>query len=222
MQCAIDGCKRVYAVNVADEIKRVRSMQCMNMEKDYPKFMRYTSKIPSVKNGKPRPHEDISRDKDKVDKRIDKDIVCPMNWMQDNLEKIQMAQYKYSEDINKFLVNRPKEKANDMQMKRIRSIIEEFDSLNRRLLSITDDNDDDDENNDIMLALSLKTQEVFDVVSKMKMRFSTMYRLVESSLGCEYMVAKRYKYASKYAIKTLNVLYHANPKMFLSCFICGM
>lgn len=223
-QCSIDGCKRLYAVNVNDEIKRIRSMKCMSMEKDYPKFMKYTSKIPSVKNGKPRPYEDISRDKGKVDKRIDKDIVCPMNWMQDNLEKIQMAQYKYSEDINNYLIGRPKEKTNNVnkQMRKIRKIIEDFDALNNSLLFIIDNNDDGNENNDILEMLSSKTQEVFDAVSKMNIHFYTMYRLIESSLGCEHMVSKRYKYASKYAMKTLNVLYHANPKMFLSCFVCGV
>jgi hypothetical protein len=57
-QVAIDGIKRQYAVDPNDEIARIRDMDCMKREKDYPLFMKYTHKIPVTKNGAERPYED--------------------------------------------------------------------------------------------------------------------------------------------------------------------
>jgi len=43
--------------------------------------MRYTHKIPVTHNGKERPQEEIKSDRKKVEKRIDNELICPMNWL---------------------------------------------------------------------------------------------------------------------------------------------
>jgi len=219
-QCAIDGCKRLYAVDVNDEIKRIRSMQCMSMDKDYPKFMKYTSKIPSVKNGKPRSNEDISKDKSKVENRIDNDIICPMNWMQENLEKIQMANNSNSEEIINYFSEKPKAKATSIQMNKIRKLVEGLDNFTRRYRTLVDLNDNSQEDFDILSELKSKYEETYKIVSSMKISFPTMYRLVESSLGYDFgsRLDRKYKNATKYTVKLLNVLYHGNKTLFLQCF----
>ena len=220
MQCAIDGCKRLYAVDVNDEIKRIRSMKCMSMEKDYPKFMRYTSKIPSVKNGKPRSSEDISRDKGKVDKRIDKDIICPMNWMQENLEKIQMDSNKSAGlNILSFLIDKPKNIPSASQMKKIRKIVEELDSFSIYYLKKISNRDEDSDNEYLSLLIS-KYEEVYDAVSKMTISVPTMFRLIQTSFGYVGRVNTNavYSNATKYVSRMLNVLYHANKERFRLCF----
>lgn len=218
MQCAIDGCKRVYAVDVNDEIKRIRAQKCMSMDKDYPKFMKYTHKIPVTKNGRERDYAEIKKDRDRVAKRIDEDIVCPMNWMQECLDKIQMSLRTNTVDTLSFLVEKPKVLATNRQMAKIRSIVEDLDAFTRRFIAASDyDSDDDDDALDL---LTNKNEEVYQVVSNMKIAFPTMHRLVSTALGYDGVNRedRKYKQATKYTVKMLNVLYNAKKELFLSCF----
>ena len=219
MQCAIDGCKRLYAVDVNDEIKRIRAQECMNKEKDFPKFMKYTHKIPVTKNGNERPYEEIKKDRNKVAKRIDDEIICPMNWMQECLDKIQGMTRIERLNILNFLVEKPKAHASHKQMSKIRRIIEDLDAFTRYYTF--SDNLDYEEDNDNESLLINKSEEIYEAVSKMKIMFPTMYRLIETTFGYDSRARNdtKYKKATKYAIKTLNVLYRANKDLFLSCFI---
>lgn len=218
MQVAIDGCKRLYAVDANDEIKRIRAQKCMNKDKDYPKFMKFTHKIPSTKNGKDRPYKDIAIDKKKLEKRIDKKIICPMNWMQDQLERIQGITTEDYVDDSFYLIKRPKARINNTQMNKIRNIVEEFDAFARRYSAMNQFDDDDDFVDNTLID---KSEEVYEIVSKMKVNPATMHRLVESTLGYNNSVHKDkiYKKASKYALRTFNVLYRANKELFLGCFV---
>lgn len=219
---AIDGCKRIYAVNAEDEIKRIRSKECMNKDKDYPKFMKYTAKIPTTKNGKERDYSDIKADKRKVEKRIDPDIVCPMNWMQECLEKIQGLNSSNGIDIFSLMIEKPKKAPTFKQMNRIRDIVEEYDAFTRYMLTNNNYDDEDDFRNDSGVSLlKEKSEEVYEAVSKMKISLPTMYRLIEASLGYEGNTRndRKYKKLTRYTTKTLNVLYRANPELFMSCFL---
>ena len=219
---AIDGCKRIYAVSAEDEIKRIRSKECMNKDKDYPKFMKYTAKIPTTKNGKEREYDDIKADRRRVEKRIDPDIVCPMNWMQERLDKIQGLNSSNGIDIFSLMAEKPKKaKASNRQMNKIRKIVEDYDAFTKYILTNNNYEDEDDvRNNEGMSLLSNKSEEVYEAVSKMKINFITMHRLIEVSLEYDGHIIprKRYDKATKYTTKTLNVLYRANRELFLSCF----
>ena len=58
-------------------------------KKDFPLFMKYTREIPHTKNGEEIPYEIVREGKNKLKDRINYDFVCPMNWLQDHLNRIQ-------------------------------------------------------------------------------------------------------------------------------------
>ena len=216
-QLAIDGCKRVYEVDVNDDIARIRSQPCMKKANDYPNFMRWTHEIPVTKNGKERSQEDIAKDKDRVKRRIDESIVCPMNWLQNCLDKIQGSEKKDIIDTQKYFINFPGW-ANNRQMSKIRQLIEDYDGYTKRImLLMKDDNDNDDYIN----LLGLKTEEVLSELKKYKLSKYTMNRLIGSVLGIDLGVSNQYKYhqSSKYVRKTLNLMYRTNRELFLQNFI---
>ncbi len=213
-QLAIDGCKKVFDVDVNEDIKRIRSMKCMDRELDYPKFMKYTHKIPTTKNGKERPYEDIKKEREKIKKRVDESIVCPMNWLQDCLNKIQGSSKSYMTENTEFLVSKPDGKPYAKQMTKIRKAVEKYDAFTRQYMISQDYFDYDEE-------LKNKTQEIIDYIYGLKLSQSTVYRLVETSLGYEGRTHTNNKYlnATKYASKMLSVIYKTNKEKLLNCFI---
>ena len=104
-------------------------------------------------------------------------------------------------------------------MRKIRKIVEDFDSFTKRFLSYNDLANDED-NNAFDLLMS-KSEEVYETVSSMKISYQTMYRLIEAAFGYDSGSRKdrKYQLATKYVGKTLNVLYRAKRDLFLSCFI---
>lgn len=213
-QVAIDGCKKAFAVDANDEIARIRDMDCMKKKKDFPLFMRYTHKIPVTKNGVERPYEDIQKDKEKVERRINKKIVCPMNYLQESLNKIQGAN-RDSDVVDTYeFFKKSKEVANHKQMSKIRVLIENYDNFVRnRILYVEPDKEEFDEIGD-------KTAELLDQLGKMKISAATMNRLIETCLGVmgKANVGKKYVEATKYISRTFNLLYHTDKEKFLSNF----
>jgi len=191
----------------------------MNRDKDYPKFMKFTHKIPVTKNGKERPYEEIKSDRNRVEKRIDENIVCPMNWMQERLEKIQGASTSDGVDIFGLMIEKPKKDPTRKQICKIRTIIEDYDAFTKHIIATNDFDDEDDL--EIIRELENKSEEVYQVVSTMKISLPTMYRMIGASLGYEGKTRndRKYKNITKYTIKTMNVLYRANKDLFLSCFL---
>ena len=104
-QVLIDSCKREYEIDGNAEIERIANLDCMKLNKyyvsqsgkvksykcDFPEFMKYTREIKYTKDGKELPHEEINEMKNKLKRRINKDLVCPMNWLEYWLDKIQGA-----------------------------------------------------------------------------------------------------------------------------------
>lgn len=213
-QCAIDGIKRQYAVDPNDEIVRIRSMDCMNRKKDYPLFMKYTHEIPVTKNGKERPYEDIKNDKKKIERRIDKNIVCPMNYLQSHLDKIQGASRGEVIDTSEFFV-KIKGKANNRQMTKIRELIEDYDNFVQKHMVLYPEDKESS-----ITAVIEKTSEMLDALKKLKINVVTMNRLIETCLGImgKTHTDIQYNEAAKYVRKTFNLLYHTNKTMFLNNF----
>lgn len=213
-QLAIDGCKKVFAVDVNDDIRRIRSQECMKRKKDYPAFMKWTHEIPLTKNGKERPQEDIRKDKNSVIQRIDHTITCPMNWLQNCLDKIQGSDKSDIVDTHLYLTKKPPGTAKATQMSKIRKIVEEYDAFVKLNISYCR------ETNNYFI-IEAKTREVIEKVGSMKIGLVTIHRLIETSLGIERNTPsnKIYRQATKYTRKMMNVLYKSNKEKFLNCFI---
>lgn len=213
-QCSIDGIKRLYAVDSNDEIARIRSMPYMKRERDFPLFMKYTREIPVTKNGVERPYEDIKLDKRRLSKRIDKEIICPMNYLQNSLDKIQGASRDKMVDTYQYF-KKIDGRANSRQMSKVRSIIEGYDNFIRNNIMYVDN--DDDDGFDIILE---KTRSVLEEIGSMKISAQTMNRLIETCLGVmgRTNTDKQYSDATKYITRTFNILYQTDKQRFLQNF----
>ena len=228
-QCAIDGVKRQYAVDPTDEISRIRALPCMNrmvnigteddpvyVKKDFPLFMKYTRSVDMTKNGKERPYADIQKDKANLDKRIDTEIVCPMNWLQKVLDTIQNIQQRTSVDVGEYFI-KINGKPNNRQMTKIRKIVEEYDAYIRLHITQIDENTVND----------FLTQEFDNVMAKLSAinirNDAVINRLIETSLQITSNSHDRrqYKSASKYTLRMLNLLYRMDKQRFLKNFKRG-
>ena len=118
-QVIIDGCKREYEVDALEEIKRIKKLKCMDkyieiidedgkvkkQKKDLPEFMRYTRKISYTKNGKEIERDIINEQKDKLNNRIDSNLICPMNALIIVLKEIKPASQTNAIPIKEFIVH---------------------------------------------------------------------------------------------------------------------
>ena len=211
-QVSIDGCKKEYAVDPTVEIARIRAMKCMRRKNDFPAFMKYTREIVTTKNGKERPRKEVKADKDRLNRRIDDDIVCPMNWLQDALNKIQGNSRNNGIDTEDFFVHMIG-KANQYQLTNIRKIVEEYDRYVQYHHFDTDEQMED---------LLIRTESMLDEMKKIRItNILTINRLVATALGIEGKTHtnKRYKNASKHAKQMLNALYRYDKEKFLINFV---
>ena len=215
-QLAIDGCKKVFTVDVNDDIARIRSQPCMKKERDYPEFIKWTREIPVTKNGKERPQKEISNDRKKLFKRIDSTIDCPMNQLIKCLDKIQgMSKSEYIE-TEEFFINKPG-RADKYQTSKIRKLVDDYDSYIRKMISLMNT----DSSDDIVELMNIKTEETIESIRGMKMSEVTMNRLIATAIGIDKGINNKYKYvlSSKCTSRLLNLLYKANKQRFLSNFV---
>jgi len=215
-QLAIDGCKRLYEVDVNNDIARIRSQPCMTKDKDFPKFMKWTHEIQVTKNGKERPQEDIKKERSKIKKRVDDSIICPMNYVEDFLDKIQGSSRDEYIDTKEFFIKIPGA-ANPRHTSKIRKLIEDYDGYTKRIMLLLHDDPDSD---DLIYLLCDKTENVLEELKKSKITKYTMNRLIGSVLGIDWGVNNSYKHkiTSKYTRKMLNILYQTNKQLFLENF----
>ena len=196
-----------------DEIERIRNMSCMKRKKDFPLFMKYTHKIPVTKNGAERPYEEIKQERRKVNRRIDHSIVCPMNYLETHLDKIQGSERTHAVNTYEYFI-KMKGKADNRQMSKIRELIEEYDAFVTKMMIYADDNPD------YYALILLRTQELQDTISKMKVSAVTMNRLIETCLGVmgQANTDAQYNDATKYISKTFALLHRMNKEKFLRNF----
>lgn len=229
-QVIIDGCKREYEVNGMDEIKRIQQQECMNrtimtldngkfVEKkyDFPLFMKYTRPIPYTKNGKELPYSEINKNKKKLRDRIDSSLICPMNWVEERLDKIQGGSVTNAIPTEDFFI-KVTGKPKYSHITKIVQLAREYDAW---LVDIMNDGIVSDE--EFKEQISLKAKYYADEVAKIKTsNDATINKLIEYALG--FNVYGNYKSsaiksARKYGIKILNLLYRANSTKFLSNFV---
>lgn len=220
-QVAIDSCKREYEVDPILEIERIKEMNCMKLTKeviidgevkkikcDLPKFMKYTKEIKYTKNGKEVPYEEVKEKKDKIDKRINDELDCPMNWLQDVLDKIQMSDNSNCTPTEDFFI-KMNGRGHDRQMSKIRKIIEEYDIYVK--MNVKYNTDVAYEN------IIKKTNDVLFQLRKLKIgNIITINRLIETSLGIDKNLGGKPKInTTKCTTRILNMLYKMNSDRFL-------
>lgn len=229
-QLIIDGCKRTYEIDGEEEIKRISRLPCMSLMKtvevdgskfktikcDFPEFMRYTKEIPYTKDGKELPYEIVSKNKKKLRNRINTDLQCPMNWLEEWLDKIQNIPSTNTIPTKNFFIKMQGE-GNRRQMSKIRELVEVYDKYIRYyVLSYNSDN------HNVMDMVDI-SREILDRLCKIKIgNVITINRLIETALGLETNNNKSlfYKDAQKYTRKMLNMLYKMDKNKFLNNFIC--
>ena len=218
-QVIIDGCKREYEIDGNKEIDRISKLGCMTMripgtkkKCDFPEFMKYTREIKYTKDGKELPQEEIDESKNKLKNRINGDLLCPMNWLEDWINKIQNASTSDTVPTSEFFI-KMKGKANNRQMTKIRHIIEDYDNY---VKSCYASNFDTDVLNEKIID---KTQDLISEVNAIRIgNIITINRLIEMALGLETSVgmSKNTKGKStKHTRKLLNILYKTNKEKFL-------
>lgn len=217
-QLSIDGCKKVFAVNVNDDIQRIRSQPCMNRQRDYPEFMKWTAKIPVTKNGKERPYEDIKKDKLRVANRIDDTLVCPMNYLQQSLDKIQGSTRTEDIPTSDYFIKKPG-RVNSRHIGKVRKIVEEYDAWARVNVESIDSYYDIGE--DPYAIFKQKTEEVINTLRGIDVSDITMNRLIGAAIGIDNRINtnSQYKAVSKYTRKMLNMMYRVDKSKFLSNFV---
>lgn len=229
-QIVIDSCKRLYEIDGIKEIDRISKLPCMTMKKevigkngnrktqkcDFPEFMKYTREIAVTKDGKELPQEDIEESKNKLNGRINKNLVCPMNWLQEWLNKIQGASKTNTIPTEDFFI-KMKGKPNNHQISNIMILISEYDSYIKNLQISCNDSEA------YYDLIANKFYELLNEISKIRIRnVITINRLVEISIGISTdkgLTGQRKNNPSKYAKKTLNILYKYDKDKFLNNFI---
>lgn len=239
-QVLIDGIKRSFEVDAMAEIERIQEMPCMKkrkkkldldgnvvldrngnpvmLRKDLPEFMRYIKGVPATKDGKEIPYETVKKNREKIIDRIDTDLVCPMNWLVDCLNKIQGSKRSKVIDTKEYFINMPGP-ANNRQMSKIRKIIEEYDAWVKLHVKSKKYYFNEGEE-DYMDEFVEKSEEVLELIRPMKINSITMNRLIGAALNVNRGVRNDRKYAnaSKYVRKMLNIMYRYNKDMFLNNF----
>lgn len=228
-QLIIDGCKREYEVSGMDEIKRIGRQDCMHRtimtfengslkEKkyDFPLFMKYTRPIPYTKNGKELPFSEINRNKKKLRDRVDPSLTCPMNWVEERLDKIQNASTSGAMPTENFFI-KINGKPEYRHISKIIGLAKEYDewiqTVTKPIYSI---------DNNFKEQLALKAKYYSDEVAKIRTRNpATINKLIEYSLGLN--LSGNYKNAAtksarKYGMKIMNLLYRTDCTKFLSNF----
>ena len=227
-QVIIDGCKREYEIDGNKEIDRISKLPCMNIKRivgytesgkpkykkyDFPEFMKYTREIKYTKDGKELPQDEIDESKNKLKSRINGELLCPMNWLEDWINKIQNASTSDTIPVSNFFI-KMHGRGHDRQMTKIMSIIVEYDNYVKT--TKLKYNDDSETCSDLLVA---KSKDVVEQLQKIKIgNIVTINRLIEVALSLDTGVGNSKKISinpSKYTRKVLNLLYKMNKDKFL-------
>ena len=229
-QILIDSCKREYEIDGNQEIARISKMACMNPtitvrksngeivqeKKDFPEFMRRTRPIKVTKNKKRIESELIKKQKDKLENRINPDLICPMNWLQESLDEIPYASTSLTDDIEDFYIRNPKT-PDYTKMTKIMQLVESYNKEVSTLIikeyAITTESIEE-----YNKAMSTLAENLYNDISKIRLNEPTINRLIGISFSLKIRKNKYSNDEIKYTRKILNCLYRTNPKCFLKQF----
>lgn len=229
-QLVIDSCKRTFEIDAMEEIDRIQRMDCMcktaeigledgtviTVKRDFPHFMKYTRNVPTTKNGKELPQGTIANNRKKLSDRINEELVCPMNWLQEWLDKIQNLVSKGTIPTKDFFI-KMKGTANNRQMSKIRGIVEEYDRMIKSYYAKYGGTEE------YIEKLIEESDFVVEQLRKVKIGNAvTINRLIEVALGLNAPAKNKkldYKQGTKYTRKMLNLLYKMDREKFLANFV---
>lgn len=218
-QIAIDSIKRLYEVDCLDEIKRIKNMPIMKREKDFPEFMKYTRKIEFQKNGKYRPAEDVQFDRDKINRRINYTINCPMNHLLHILNGVKTGTKRRSYPMSDFFI-RSEGVKNKKRLSKMRKLAEDCKNYVKNIQCSDMDG---------LAQYAMISEKYEEVIRRMRISCSkdttTMNRLIEIALdldtGDGVTLEQRKKYAL-YSKTILRLLFKVDCKKFLKSFKKGV
>ena len=227
-QLVIDSCKRSFEIDGEEEIKRISKLPCMSLTKtievdddkfktikcDFPEFMKYTREIPHTKDGKELPSEVVSKNKKKLRNRINPDLQCPMNWLEEWLDKIQNISSTNTIPTREFFI-KMQGRPNDKQMSAIMALVKEYDDCVKNSNANPPKTEDE-----YVFTIIEKANAILEKLQTINVRnILTINRLIEVALGLssEIGVSHRRKYdPAKYTRKLLNLLYKTNKDRLLA------
>ena len=227
-QILIDGIKRSFEVDGVAEIERIRATPIMTRKRkeiingkevevknDFPKFMKYVREVPLTKNGIEIEYSEVKKAREKISGRVDESLICPMNWLQECLDKIQGASRSDFVETKEYFVRIPGQ-VHGRQMGKIRKIVEEYSAWLRLNINKITETEDGIEN-----AVLVKTKEVYDQIRGFKISQVTMNHLIATCLGIDYKVniGARHTETQKYVRRLMNCLYKSDKEKFLACFV---
>ena len=230
-QVEIDSSKRSYEVSCLEEIDRIRQEPCMikqityrdgsgklrTQKKDFPLFMKYTREVPRTRNGEEIPYDIVKQGKNKLKNRINDSFVCPMNWLQEYLNKIQGVRTNDWIPTQDFFVKISGRADWRTTNKLLQIIIDYSNSIKKDLMQQWGNPDD---------AVIKMAKDMEVAVQKLKsLRFKnnkTINRMVQSALDLESSRDKVNKPLqrknAKYSRQILNCLYRMDKDRFLRNF----
>ena len=226
-QVAIDGIKREYSVDAQEETNRISKMSCMTMLKydasgdvykcDFPEFMRYTRSVSATKNGKFRGYEAIKEDTVKLSKRINRDLQCPANWVEEELDKIKGSPNTKTTDELELLV-KPESLTDGINYRQMENIKELYQDYLTARAELQKQYDMFDNKLDYYRQLDELFEEFVEQLSKIKLRSQkTMLTLIKIGMN-DYTDLWSRSFQYNY-IALLNLLYNSHKKRFMSCFL---
>lgn len=173
--------------------------------------MKYTKEIKYTKNGRELPRNEIAEAKAKQKSRINPSLQCPMNWLEQWLDRIPGSSTSQTTPTLDFFL-KMNGKPNNRQMTRIRSLIENYDLI---VKSVYASESDEDRIADRLLKESAL---LLEELKKIKIRNPvTINRLIETALGLSAGSAGRKtgEVTARYTRKMLNCLYRTDRERFL-------
>ena len=233
-QVAIDNAKRMYEIDLNKEIKRISKLKCMQKKKEVngkkllakPYFWQFVKTIKEkqykkvkIKDKEERINKEATlkanakkekkEKQDAITLRCFEEKICPMDFIQDEIEKIKSStnKKKYIKDID--FINKIKggNNADNKQKDKIKEIIIELDNI---IKEHNDNNPNDNDETWITKQQMLINETIFKI-SKMKIKPKTMEMLIRDAINDK-------KDSKQYKLKMLNCLYKAHTERFLNCF----
>ena len=244
-QVAIDNAKRMYEIDLNKEIKRISKLKCMQKKKEVngkellakPYFWQF------VKTVKEKQHKKIKiKDKEermnkeanlkanaKKEKQEKQDVItsrcfeekiCPMDFIQDEIEKIKSnwTHKSYIKDIcfiNKINDNT---KAKKEQKDKIKEIINDLNvELIKYKSQIENGELEENENSEIAIKQQILINDAIFKISKIKIKPKTMEMLIRDTLNNKMFSDNNE--GKKYKLRMLNCLFKSHTELFLDCFL---
>lgn len=220
-QVAIDSSKRLFKVNVAEEINRISKLPCMQVKTEdglnaKPYFWQY---IKDFKEKQPKTKDKYINEKTKAKKDKNKKIkdlerhcieekICPMDYIQTTIDNIEVNKdnSKYTKDIDFIQV--VEGKANNKQLNKVTELVVSLDNLYKEHYNKLANGQQFDED-EWIVEQQLKTDLTLKELSKIKINSKTMQMLIANTL-CNNAKNKKYKR------RMLNCLYRTHKELFLS------